>query len=75
MDLFFVVASRLNEYDTATLRSYHVDKQAAIVAMNKTIDSNLLYIVLAHVQLAKNGNIKYWSTGNESNKTENRYNC
>jgi len=61
MDLFFVVASRLNEYDTATLRSYHVDKQAAIVAMNKTIDSNMLFVVLAHVQLAKNGNIKYWS--------------
>jgi len=62
MSLFYVVASRLNEYDTATLRSFHVDKQAAIVAMNKTIDSSSLFVVLAHVQLAKNGNIKYWST-------------
>lgn len=42
MALFFVVASRLNAYDTATLRSFHVDKQAAIIAMNKTIDSNKL---------------------------------
>lgn len=62
MDLFFVVASKLNAYDTATLRSFHVDKQAAIVAMNKTIDSNSLYVVLAQVQLAKNGNVKCWST-------------
>ena len=61
MSLFYVVASRLNEYDTAILRSFHVDKQAAIVAMNKTIDSNKLYIVLAHVQLAKNGNVRFWS--------------
>lgn len=62
MDLFYVVASRLNEYDTATLRSFHVDKQAAIFAMSKTIDSNLLYIVLAHVQSAKNGNVSLWSS-------------
>lgn len=62
MDLFFVVASKLNEYDTATLRSFHVDKQAAIVAMNKTMDSRRLYVVLAHVQLAKNGNVRYWSS-------------
>jgi len=47
---------------TAKLVSYHVDKQAAIVAMNKTIDPNMLFVVLAHVQLAKNGNVKYWST-------------
>lgn len=62
MALFYVVASRCNEYDTPVLRSYHVDKQAAIASMNKTIDSNMLYIVLAQVQLAKNGNIKYWSS-------------
>ena len=62
MALFFVVASKRNEYDTATLRSFHVDKQAAIIAKNKTIDSNTLYIVLAHVQLAKNGNVKFWSS-------------
>lgn len=61
MALFYVVASKLNEYDTPALRSYHADKQAAIVAMGKTIDSNLLYIVLAQVQLAKNGNVKFWS--------------
>ena len=61
MALFYIVASKLNGHDTATLRSYHVDKQAAIVAMNKTIDSNMLYIVLAHVQLAKNGNVRFWS--------------
>lgn len=60
MSLFYVVASRLNEHDTATLRSYHVDKQAAIFAMNKTIDSNMLFVVLAHVQLAKNGNVRFW---------------
>ena len=62
MDLFFVVASKLNEYDTATLRSFHVDKQTAIVTMNKTIDSSRLYVVLAHVQLAKNGNVSFWSS-------------
>ena len=62
MALFFVVASKRNEYDTATLKSFHADKKAAIIAMNKTIDSNLLYIVLARVQLAKNGNVKYWSS-------------
>ena len=62
MSLFYVVASKLNEYDTTTLRSFHIDKQAAIVAMNKTIDSSSLYIVLAHVQLAKNGNVKFWSS-------------
>ena len=61
MDLFCVVASRLNEYDTTVLRSYHASRQAATVAMNKTIDSNLLYIVLAQVQLAKNGNVRFWS--------------
>ena len=61
MDLFFVVASKLNGHDTATLRSYHVDKQSAIIAMNKTIDSNMLFVVLAHVQLAKNGNVRFWS--------------
>ena len=62
MALFYVVASRLNAYDTATLRSFHVDKQVAIFAMSKTIDSNTLYIVLAQVQLAKNGNVKFWSS-------------
>ena len=62
MALFYVVASRCNEYDTPVLRSYHAGKQAAIVAMNKTIDSNMLYIVLAQAQLAKNGNIKFWSS-------------
>lgn len=61
MALFYVVASKLNAYDTATLRSYHVDKQAAIVAMSKTIDSNMLFVGLAHVQLAKNGNVRHWS--------------
>ena len=62
MDLFFAVASKRNDHDTATLRSFHVDKQAAIMAMNKTIDSNMLFVVLAHVQLAKNGNVRYWSS-------------
>jgi len=42
MALFYAVVSKHNEYDTATLRSFHVDKQAAIVAMNKTIDSSFL---------------------------------
>ena len=62
MSAFFIVASKLNAYDTATLRSYHVDKQSAIIAMNKTIDSNMLFVVLAHVHLAKNGNVRYWSS-------------
>jgi len=61
MDLFFAVASKRNDHDTATLRSFHMDKQAAIMAMNKTIDSNMLFVVLAHVQLAKNGNVRFWS--------------
>ena len=61
MALFFVVASKRNDHDTATLRSFHMDKQAAIMAMNKTIDSNMLFVVLAHVQLAKNGNVRLWS--------------
>lgn len=65
MDLFYVVASRLKEYDTPVLRSYHASRQAAIVAMNKTIDSSRLYVVLAKVQLAKNGNVKYWSGEND----------
>ena len=60
MTLFFVVASSLNQFDTASLRSFHTTEQAAIVSMNKTIDSKRLYIVLARVQLAENGNIRYW---------------
>ena len=62
MSAFFVVASKRNDHDTAILRSFHVDKQAAIVAMNKTIDSNMLFVVLARVQLAKNSNIRFWSS-------------
>jgi hypothetical protein len=62
MALFFVVASSLNQYDTATLRSFHATEQAAIVAMDKTIDSKKLYIVLARVQLAENGNVRYWES-------------
>ncbi len=62
MALFFVVASKRNDHDTAALRSFHTNKQAAIKAMNKTIDSNKLFVVLAQVQLAKNGNIKLWSS-------------
>lgn len=62
MTLFFVVASSLNVQDTATLRSYHADEQAAIAAMNKTIDSKKLYIVLAQVLLAENGNVRCWES-------------
>lgn len=56
----FVVAAMRG--DCLTLKSYHSSLDLAEKALNKSIDSDALYVVKARMLFAKNGSIRFWSS-------------
>ena len=54
---FVVAAARnCNEF----LRSHHIDRKSAEIALKMTIDTDRLRVVPAEIEFAANGNVRIW---------------
>lgn len=57
-DKFFVVAAGRNGNEF--LRSHHIDRKSAEIALKMTIDTDRLIVVAAEIEFAANGNVRIW---------------
>ena len=54
----FVVAAARNGNEF--LRSHHIDRKSAEIALNKTVDIGRLFVTEVETEFATNGNVRIW---------------